>query len=64
MKGKKPYNFQDCIRGNQNLLHQKWLTGGGKHLFRLFYQTTRLKTFTTLTNLNYSMDAFEIKPIN
>ena len=35
-------------------MHQKWLIGGGKHLFRLFYQTTRLKTLTPLINLDYS----------
>ena len=36
--------------------------GGGKSLFRLFYQTTSLKTFTKMTNLDYSMNAFQIKP--
>ena len=37
---------------------------GEKRLFRLFYQTTSLKTFTTLTNLRYSMNAFQVKSIN
>ena len=36
--------------------------GGGKRLFRLFYQTTSLKTFTKIVNLDYSMNAFQIKP--
>ena len=40
---------------NQNVLHQKWLMGGGKRLLRLLYQTTSLKTFTPLTNLGYFM---------
>ena len=41
----------------------EWLTGGGKRLSRLFYQITSLKTFTTLTNLDYSINAFQIKSI-
>ena len=35
--------------------------GGEKRLFRLFYQTASLKKFTTLTNLDYSINAFQIK---
>ena len=35
--------------------------GGGKRLFRFFYQTTSLKTFATLRNLDYFMNAFQIK---
>ena len=42
----------------------EWLIGGGKRLFRLFHQITSLKTFRTLTNLDYSMNAFQVKPIN
>ena len=49
--------------GNRNLLHQNWLMGGGKRLFRFFYKTTSLKTFTTLTNLDCSMNIFQIKSI-
>ena len=50
-------------QGNQNLLHQKWLMGGGKRLFRLFYQTPSLNTSTTLMNLDYSMNAFQIEKL-
>ena len=42
----------------------EWLISGGKCLYRLFYQVTSLKTFTTLTNWDYSMNTFQIKPIN
>ena len=39
--------------------------GGGKRLFRFFYQTSRLKTFIiTLANLDNSVNALQIKPIN
>ena len=49
-------------QGNRNLLHQKWLMHGGKRFFQFFYETTSLKTFTTLMmNLNYSMNVFQIK---
>ena len=37
---------------------------GGKYFFRLFYQTMSLATFTTLTSLDYSVNVFQIKPIN
>ena len=36
--------------------------GGEKRLFRLFYQTTSLETFTTLS-VDYFMNVFKIKPI-
>ena len=62
-EGNKSYNFQD-YQENQNLLHQKWLMGSAKCLFRLFYQTTSLRAFTTLTDLDYSMNSFQIKPLN
>ena len=51
-------------QGNRNLLHQNCLMSGGKRLFRLIYQTTSLKTFATLTNLNYAINIFQIKSIN
>ena len=53
--------LSSLYKGNRNLLHEKWLMGDGKRLFRLFYQTMSLKTFTALTNLDYSMNAFQIK---
>ena len=30
------------LQGNRKLLHHKWLMGGAKRLFRLFYQTASL----------------------